>query len=273
MEVLACTDGKGGTGKSTFAILLSYKLIEEGKKVVLCDLDVECPNDFLLLKQELKNPEFIYQEFPKLNKEKCKKCGTCAKVCRSNAVFWVKNNYPIFIKELCSACGACWLVCPFKAIEKEEEKVGEVFFNQVQENFWLVTGRSYTKISETGPIVKEAKQKCFEFAKKVKADIMIIDTAAGTHCNVIHALMNVDKAYCITEPTPLGAYDLKLILELIKKLGVKAEIVLNKAGIGNERLIEEIGKAYGIKIGYRIPYSKEIIEAYSKGKLEEIKVI
>ena len=63
---------------------------------------------------------------------------------------------------------------------------------------------------------REMVKKILNGAKKVKADVVIIDTAAGTHCNVIHALMNVDKAYCITEPTPLGAYDLKLILELVK---------------------------------------------------------
>jgi len=270
MRIIASTGGKGGTGKSTFAILLSFKLVKEGKKVLLVDLDVECPNDFLLLNQELKDPEFILQEFPLLNEKKCKKCGLCSKVCREHAIFWVRGKYPIFIRELCSACGACWLVCPNKAIERKKEVVGEYFVNKIKENFFLVTGRSKAGISETGPIVRKVKEKALEFGKKINADYLIIDTSPGTHCNVIQALLNVDKAYCVTEPTPLGAYDLKLILELLKKLEVKSEIVLNRANVGNKEVIEKIAEEFGVKISHEIPYSEELIKAYCEKNLEKM---
>jgi MinD superfamily P-loop ATPase len=49
MQKIAITGGKGGTGKSTVAILMANKFAKEGKKVLLCDCDVECPNDYLLL--------------------------------------------------------------------------------------------------------------------------------------------------------------------------------------------------------------------------------
>lgn len=270
MKILASTGGKGGVGKSTFAILLAFKLNKQGKKVVLADLDVECPNDYLLLDQKLKNPSYVYSEFPELIKEKCTKCGVCSQICKEHAIFWVKGKYPIFIHDLCSGCGACWLTCPFKAIRPKKEVSGEYFINRVKEDFWLITGRSKAGVSETGPIVKEIKSKAIEFAKEKKVDHLIIDTAPGTHCNVIQALLNCDKAYAVTEPTPLGAYDLNLILQLTEKLKVHTEIVLNKADVGDKKRIEKIAKKFGRKVSVEIPYSEDLVKAYCKKDLEKV---
>ena len=270
MQTIASSGVKGGVGKSTFAILLSLKMVKQGKKVVLCDCDVECPNDYLILGQKLKNPKPIYQEFPKLNKKKCKKCGLCSKVCRNHAIFWVEGEYPEFILNLCTGCKACLVFCPYKAIEKRRKIVGKSFVNKVKNNFWLITGKSKAGISETGGIVREVKRRALEFAKEVNADYLIIDTAAGAHCNTIQALMNSNKIYAVTEPTPLGAHDLQVMLELAKIMKIPAEIVLNKADVGNKKGIEKIAKKFKTKISVEIPYSEELIAAYSSGNLEKI---
>ncbi len=52
IKKIAITGGKGGTGKSTFSVLLANKLIKQGHRVALVDVDVECPNDYLLLNQK-----------------------------------------------------------------------------------------------------------------------------------------------------------------------------------------------------------------------------
>ena len=269
MKKIASTGTKGGVGKSTFAILLAYKL-SKNKKVVLCDCDVECPNDYLILNQKLKNPTKIHQQYPVLDKKKCIKCGLCSKTCRENAIFWIKDKYPVFIYDLCTACGACMIVCPKSAIKTKKEKSGESFTNKINNNFWLFTGRSKAGITETGPIVSEVKNRAIKFAEKKKADHIIFDTAPGTHCSVIQALLNVDKAYAVTEPTPLGAHDLSLILELLKKLKVSSEIVLNKADVGNKKLIEDIAKKFRTKISIEIPYSEELVKAYCEKDLERV---
>ena len=73
---IAITGGKGGTGKSTVAVLLANKLLKEGKKVILCDCDVECPNDYLLVGKKLKkSAKEVFADFPVLDKKKCQKCG------------------------------------------------------------------------------------------------------------------------------------------------------------------------------------------------------
>lgn len=267
-KIITSTGGKGGVGKSTFAILLALKFIDEGKRVVLCDADVECPNDSVLLGEPLQNSMSITQPRPRLIEDKCIKCGQCSEVCRENAIFWVKNQYPEFILDLCSGCGACWHVCPQDAIATEETEVGESFLNKIKENFWLITGRSHTGIPETGPIVREVKKRAISLGKEKDIDYLIIDTSPGTHCNVINALLGVDKAYAITEPTPLGAHDLKLILELSQKLEVPTEVVLNLADVGDRDQIEAIVNEFDTEISIEIPYSKKLVKAYANQQLE-----
>ena len=285
MKTIAITGGKGGTGKSTVSILLTNKLKSEGKKVILCDCDVECPNDHLLLGRKLDKPvQKVYAQFPKLNKEKCNKCGLCVRNCRSNAIFQPKGDYPIFLHELCSGCGLCWNLCPQEAIEIKKKVIGEIFENDIPNptgladdestrrvgQAWLVTGRSIGVVEETGPIVSETRKFATQFAEKHNADYLLLDTAAGTHCSVIRALIDVDEACAVTEPTPLGAHDLKLILELLKKLKVPAKIILNQADLGDRQPIDQIAKDFSAKIEFEVPYSKRIVEAYSQGKLREI---
>lgn len=274
MTQISITGGKGGTGKSTVSILLANKFRKEGEKVVLCDCDVECPNDYLLLSQELKNPiEHVYAKFPKLNQKKCQKCGLCVKNCRSNAIFQPPGKFPIFLHELCTSCGLCWHLCPQHAIETEKKLTGEIFKNQIDRNFYLVTGRSIGVVDETGPIVTKLKKTAINLAKKIEADYILFDTAVGMHCGVIRALIGSDLAYAVTEPTPLGAHDLKLILKLLKTLKVPAKIVLNQANLGKRKLIDQISKDTKIGIKYEISYSKELVLAYSKGELGRINIL
>jgi MinD superfamily P-loop ATPase len=269
MEKIVSTGTKGGVGKSTFAILLAFKL-SKNKKVILCDSDVECPNDYLITGKKLKNPKPIYKDFPLLDKEKCTKCGLCSEACKYNAVFFVKNKYPVFVYDLCSSCRACMIACPEKAIDLKKKSVGESYINKINNNFWLVTGVSKPRVLDIVPAVRETKQRALELAKKENADYLIIDSAPGTHCNVIEALMDSDKAYTVTEPTPLGSHDLGLILELVKKLKIPAEIVLNKSDVGNRKEIEKIAEKFSTKISFEIPYSEELVDAYCNKKLDKM---
>ena len=59
---------------------------------------------------------------------------------------------------------------------------------------------------------------------------------------------------------------MELSLRLLKKLKIPAKIILNRADIGDKNLIAEISKKYKIKTIAEIPYSKKILEAYSKGE-------
>jgi len=260
---IAVTGGKGGTGKSTVATSLAVEFAKN-KKTMLVDADVDCPNDHLILNIKRKRVRDIFQPVPGLNKNKCKRCGECAKVCRQNAIVFVKGKYPVFITEQCIGCSACMIACPYGAIKKDKKKVGTIYSGKCSTNnqtFDFISAETEIGVEEESPIVNSLKKHI-----KKEYDFILIDTSPGTHCNVISALQGCELALCVTEPTPLGAHDLKLSLELLKKLKIPAKIILNRADIGDRNLITKIAKKFKAEIIAEIPYSKKILEAYSKGE-------
>ncbi len=248
---IVVTGGKGGTGKSTISILLAKSL-----GATLIDADVECPNDHILIGAKLNFVKSIYQEFPKIVEDKCTKCGICAETCTRNAI--VMLDYPKIVEDMCDGCGACWQVCPVNAIDRIKKEIGKISDIKVGK-FRLISGISNPGVEEVSPIVDELK----EYAESLKGNV-VIDSAAGTHCNITHAVMNSDLAILVTEPTPLGVHDLKKIIELVKKFNVPYKIVINRYEENKySKDIERFGETI------RIPYDEELMKSYMKNKLLE----
>jgi len=259
---IAVTGGKGGTGKSTVATALAVELAKT-KKILLMDADTDCPNDHLIISIKRKKEKDIFQLMPKWDFKKCIKCSKCAQICRANAILFVKERYPIFVKDLCTGCGACILACPTRAISRDKQAIGTIYSGKGH-GIDLITAEMRIGYEEASPVVNALKK--FSAKAENKYDHIIIDTAPGTHCNVISALLGCDSAIAVTEPTPLGAADLDLILQLCNVLKVPATVILNRADVGDRELIKKIAKKYNTKIIAEIPYKKEILEAYSRGE-------
>ncbi len=261
MKRIAVTGGKGGTGKSTIATALAVEL---GKRhrVLLADADADCPNDHLILGIERKEIAVVKQRVVKINDSKCTGCGKCASVCAYNAIAMVSGK-PLVLEKMCSGCGACALACPENAVEWKEKEVGRIFEGKGK-GISLLSGE--LKIGE--PVSELVVKKLNELIKEKEKefDYVIVDTAAGTHCDVISALEGSGFAIAVAEPTPLGAHDLGLILELLHVLEVKGSVFLNRSGIGKDELVEKICSDKKTKIIARMPYSKKIMESYSAGK-------
>ena len=261
-KIIGITGGKGGTGKTTVATALAYELAKK-HRVLLVDADVDCPNDHLLLDIKQKFYKKVEQRIPVWDFEKCIKCGLCGTVCKTNAIVAIKDKDPIFVPAQCNGCGACVLKCSEKAIGWSKKEIGKIYTGS-NYNVDLLVG----ELKTNEPISEFVVNSLNEIIKKKKNDYdyIIIDTAAGTHCPVIAALEICDTVFAVTEPTPLGGHDLELILQLLTKMQIKIDIILNCSDIGDKKIIKILAKKYQTKIIAEIPYSKDIILKCAKGK-------
>ena len=261
VKIIGITGGKGGTGKSTVATAIAIQLSKK-YKVLLVDADVDCPNDHLILNLKRKEYEIVQQRIPTWNTDKCISCGLCGTVCKTNAIVNIPNKSPMFISTQCNGCGACFFKCPVKAINWTNKDIGKIYFNN-EDKIHFLSG----ELKEKEPVSEFIVNSLNEIITKISQnyDYIIIDTAAGTHCPVIAALEMCDEVFAVTEPTPLGKHDLEVILNLLVKLKIKSNIILNRSDIGDKKFIEVLSKDMKIDIISEISYSKEIVNNYANG--------
>ncbi|MCC7552004.1 MAG: ATP-binding protein [Methanobacterium sp.] len=267
---IAITGGKGGTGKSTISTALALE-IANYKKVLLVDVDVECPDDHIILSTTREKLEDVYALLPTFNQEKCLKCGRCAEVCKENAVVFVKDRYPFIVSGQCNGCGACLLTCPSGALGEGQQVIGSIYQGKCQQlhehekdHLLLVWGEIEIGCENTSLVVNATRKYATDHFSDY--DYFLIDTAAGTHCNVISAMLDADLALAVTEPTPLGKHDLELILQLLDIMQLPAQIIINKSDIGDLNLIGEVSRDKNVPIIQKIPYERNILKKHSRGQ-------
>ncbi|MBN2478837.1 MAG: ATP-binding protein [Parachlamydiales bacterium] len=250
--------GKGGTGKSTIASSLAYFLSKKSSSALL-DLDVECPNDHILLNVQGTKIKNIYQFKPSFDVEKCKKCGKCSQSCRYNAILCIKDKFPIFTEELCIGCNACFISCPHNAIISDQKEIGSIYHIKTN-NIDLITGELKIGEKASGEVVSAVRKY---YDNNFLNDFIIIDAAAGIGCPVIASIVNTDYLIAVTEPMPTALNDLKRLFYVANHFKIPKRIIINKYDLSENfsKKIEQFAKENEIPIIGKIPFSKEIIQS------------
>ena len=250
--IVAVASGKGGTGKTSVAVNMALSV----GKVQLLDCDVEEPNAHSLLHPNLQRTEPVYILVPYINEELCLHCGECVKFCQYNALFASPEKI-LFFPELCHSCGGCALACPRQAITEQERRIGVLKFGSTG-NVDLIYGELDVGEPMAVPLIKSVKMQ-IKGSKNV-----IIDAPVGTSCPVIETVRESDFCVLVTEPTPFGLHDLKITVQVLRKMSVPFGVVVNRADIGDKKVYSYC-KEENIPILLEIPYQRRIAELYSKG--------
>jgi MinD superfamily P-loop ATPase len=250
--IISVASGKGGTGKTSVAVNMALSV----GSVKLLDCDVEEPNAYLLLHPEITKKKQVCASIPRINRELCNNCGNCAKFCQFNAIFVASEKVLVF-PELCHSCGGCAIVCPKKAIDWENQKIGTLNFGAT-DGVSLIYGNLEVSKPLAVPVIKAVKNQIGE------SENVILDSPPGTSCPFVETISGNDYCLLVTEPTPFGLHDLKIAVDVLRKVAIPFGIVVNRAGIG-DRKVYDYCKQENIRIMLEIPYQRRIAELYSKG--------
>lgn len=262
---VAIASGKGGTGKTTLATNLAALLAGRRVTVRLLDADVEEPNCHLFLHTKVERRDPVRVLVPTVDNERCTACGVCAEVCAFKAITLIGSTILVF-PELCHSCGACSLFCPEHAISEVGRDTGVVESASVTAGqrpaFPLVTGVLSIGEAKAVPTTRAT----VAYADGADEDVVLIDAPPGTSCPVIEAVRGSDLVVLVTEPTPFGLHDLRLAVAMVRALGLRCVVAVNRADLGDDG-VRRFCAAEDIEIVLELAYNRRIAEAYARGDL------
>jgi MinD superfamily P-loop ATPase len=256
---IAVASGKGGTGKTTVATSLALACPIDN--VMLLDCDVEAPNAHLYLKPIFDSTRQATIPTPVLIPDRCDACGVCAQACRFHAVVCIGGETLIF-PELCHGCGSCVMQCPRKALKEVEREIGQIDGGGATAGVRLAQGR--LNVGEPMPVPVIRQLKSWNYAQG--AEVEIRDAPPGTSCSVVETLRGADVVLLITEPTPFGLHDLRLGVELVRKMDLPMGVVINRADQNSKSEVHEFCEANQVPVLLEIPFRREIASTLAAGK-------
>lgn len=261
---IAIASGKGGTGKTTVATNLYHIITQQNSGGnMLVDCDVEEPNDILFFPEATKVQETIVnQEIPDIDQSKCIFCRKCVEYCEFNAITVLPPvKFAQVNASLCHSCGACSVACEYGAILINDHPVGTIAHYKNGFGDGILEGRLKIGSAMQTMVIRSLKK-----AIPTGLETVILDAPPGTSCPVVETISDSDFIILVTEPTPFGLHDLKLMVNLVNDMQKPFGVVINKANMGNREVYDYL-ETEGIKILSEIPFSRSYASQYARADL------
>jgi len=261
---IAIASGKGGTGKTTVSVNLYNHICQTStENVMLVDCDVEEPNAVLFFPDaERKEAKQVTQEIPVIDTSKCTFCRKCAEYCEFNAILVMPPvKFAEVNSNLCHSCGACMVACDHGAIWVKDNPIGTINRYNTSVGKGIIEGNLKIGSAMQTMVIRTLKKSLLS-----NNDILLFDAPPGTSCPVVETISDTDYVILVTEPTPFGLHDLKLMIALVRELALPFGVVINKANLGNREVYEYLHQEE-IEILGEIPFNRSYAKQYAKGEL------
>jgi len=177
----------------------------------------------------------------------------------------VLGSVVLLFPDMCHGCGGCIALCPEKALHPDARTLGEISWGAAGATGFLM-GRLRVGEAMSPPLMRQVMGELETFTAAAEQKDVLIDAPPGVSCPAITAVLDSDVIVLVTEPTPFGAFDLKLAHEAFLPLGKPMRVVVNRAGLGNDD-VHRFCREAGLPILAEIPYDRAIAEAYARGEI------
>jgi MinD superfamily P-loop ATPase len=265
MKEIVVISGKGGTGKTS--LTASFAVLG-GRDLIVADGDVDAADMHLLLEPDFEQPENFYSGvLAKIEQDGCTRCGECADICRFDAIPIIDDRYIVQPLD-CEGCGYCARICPVDVITMEEQNVGNWYTSTIKTDTIMVHARLGIGAENSGKLVAKVKNEAKRIAAERGKDLVLVDGSPGIGCPVVSSLSGANFVVLVTEPTVSGFHDLERVYQLVKKFGIPAGCIINKADLNpdiTQKILSFVQINDIVSIA-ELPYDETFTEAMTLGQ-------